>query len=298
MTSNQETVIVDMIEAQRFPRSEEVACPLCGEKKHSRKIEVKFGMIAMVAECPTCRLVFQTPRPSPEASRAYMNWRWRSSDPYVADKRIQMDRAMRQLSFVKTLIEKPSKLLDFGAGAGSFVRTALDNGWTAIGVELSDSARLRAKQVYDVELMESVPHDTYDVVTMWDVIEHLREPVSVLRVIRDHLTPGGVVFLETANYENWTRLAARDQWGLYLFDHQFYFSPYSLQRMLTEARYAEFRVLDVNHTYPSISFSQNPLAFASDWIEWVLAKMRWGMHGDINVMIGVARKPIKQHYTC
>jgi len=123
--------IVDVIEGQRFPRSEEVGCYLCGKTRERRRIPVRFGMYAMVAECPDCRIAFQTPRPSPEASVAYMNWRWRSTDSYVGNPISQMQRAMQQVAYVKQYINKPIRLVDFGAGAGSFVRAALDQGWDA-----------------------------------------------------------------------------------------------------------------------------------------------------------------------
>src|SRR5438874_6485518 len=115
---------VDIIEGQRFPRSAGVKCYLCGRPRESRRIAVSLGMHAMVAECPDCRIAFQSPRPSPEASLAYMNWRWRSTDNYVANRASQMQRAMEQIAYVKQFIDRPIRLLDFGAGSGSFVRAA------------------------------------------------------------------------------------------------------------------------------------------------------------------------------
>jgi hypothetical protein len=70
--------IVDTIEGHGFPRSNEVGCYLCGETRTARKIPVLFGMEAMIAGFPARRIAFQIP-PSPEASLAYMNWRWRSA---------------------------------------------------------------------------------------------------------------------------------------------------------------------------------------------------------------------------
>ena len=93
--------IVDIIEGHQFFRSDEVGCYLCGEVRKSRKIPVSFGMTAMVAQCPACRIAFQTPVPSPEASLSYMNWRWRSSDAYVADRPHQLRRALRHMNFVE-----------------------------------------------------------------------------------------------------------------------------------------------------------------------------------------------------
>lgn len=285
--------ITDVIEGLRFARTDAVGCYLCGRARAPRRIPVGFGMQALVAECAECRLAFQTPRPSPEASRAYMNWRWSSSDDYVADRGAQMQRALQQVRYVEPYVEGAIRLADFGAGAGSFVRAALDRGWTAVGVEQSESARARAKSFYGVDLLAQLGNERYHVITMWDVVEHLRDPGAVLRMLGEHLTEDGLVFMETGNYENWRRLLEHDQWGLYLFDHQFYFSPGSLAQVLRNAGYQGFCVLDHNRAHPPRHprrLLRHPLRSSRAWLAYAQAKSRWPAHGDINVMIAVARK--------
>lgn len=283
----------DVIEGQRFPRSEAVGCYLCGQHHPARRIPVAFGMHAMVAECPACRMAFQSPRPSPEASLAYMNWRWRSDDAYVGNRASQMRRAMTQVGHVRRFVDGPVRLLDFGAGAGSFVRAALDQGWDASGVEQSSSARQRAKALYDVELLDRLGTERYDVVTLWDVVEHLRDPRGLLAMLGEHLTANGLIFIETGNFENWRRIAEKDDWGLYLFDHQFYFSPSSLRQVLRDAGYQGYCLLDCNRARPSLDPGhalRNPSTAARSWLAWAQAKARWPAHGDINVMVVAARK--------
>lgn len=246
----------------------------------------------MVAECPYCRIAYQSPRPSPEASLAYMDWRWRSSDDYVGNQNVQLERARRQLGYVSRFTDKPLRLVDFGAGSGSFVRAALDQGWDATGIELSASARARAKEFYNVELREELVEGQYDVATLWDVVEHLRDPREVLGRIRNHLAREGLLFIETGNFENWIRVLEQDRWGLYLFDHQFYFSPTSLKHVLQQAGYNGFRLLPGKRLYPPArreAIAQRPAWAARAWFEWVLARMKWPAHGDINLMVAVAR---------
>jgi hypothetical protein len=178
-----QVVIEDVIEGKRFPRTAEVACYLCGQPQPPRRIPVALGMSAMVAECPACRLAFQTPQPSPEASMAYMNWRWRSTDPYVGNRRRQLRRARKQITHIKRFVRGPVRLMDFGAGAGAFVRASLDQGWQAVGVESSSSARERAREFFGVDLLDAMDGERYDVITMWDVVEHLRDPRSVLEML-------------------------------------------------------------------------------------------------------------------
>lgn len=287
--------LVDVIEGRPFPRTEVVACPLCGQPGASRRIRARYGMAAHVAECAGCRIAFQTPRPSLEASLAYMNWRWRSADAYVADPARQKRRAAKQLAFIDQCLDPAAdrarlRLVDFGAGAGSFVRAARDRGWEASGIEHSDSAIARAREYYDVELRKAFADERYAVATMWDVIEHLRDLPATLALLRDHLDERGLLFVETGNYEGWRRLAEQDRWNLYLFDHHYYFTPPSLERTLARAGFGEFRLLGRRARPNPFGFFQNPARAWRSWKAWRRAITQWPGHGDINLMIAVARK--------
>jgi SAM-dependent methyltransferase len=249
-------------------------------------------MHAMVAECPACRLAFQTPRPSREAGVAYMNWRWRSSDEYVGDQASQLRRAMRQLGHVRRYMPRPGRLLDFGAGAGAFVRAAREHGWEADGIEHSDSAIARAKEFHGVELRRELGEEQYDVLTMWDVVEHLHDPIAILRMIGEHMAEGGLAFIETGNWESWHRISRKDRWQLYLFDHQYYFTPSSLEQVLARAGFGDASVLDCNRQHPFTvrRVIRRPFYLPASWRAWRTVKALWPEHGDIEVMIVVARK--------
>ena len=286
-------VAVDTIEGVTFRRTEAVACPLCKTERSSREIRVQFGMMAMVAECPPCRLAFQTPRPSPEATLAYMNWRWGSADQYVANREAQLKRGAEQLEFVRRYVAEPASLLDFGAGSGSFVYTAQRAGWQVTGVERSPVARRKALEVYGVDLLEVAPDREFDVITLWDVIEHLRSPEELLRQLRKHLAPGGLIFIETGNWECWLRTVNKEKWSVYLFDHHFYFSPASLARTLQNAGYGSFELLDANRVAPPGlgGIARMPRYASQCWMAYLAAKLRWRGHGDIATLIATARRP-------
>ncbi len=291
--------MVDIVEGQRYPRTEHVGCPLCGERRKPRQIRVAFDMAASVAECPGCRVAFQTPLPAPAASLAYMNWRWRGygkRDRYVEDTSNQLGRARVQLGYLRERVAQTGSLLDFGAGAGAFVRAAIDQGWDAHGVEQSESARRRARDTYQVELQATAGDGVYDVITLWDVVEHLREPAALLRMLASRLKPGGLIFVETGNWENWRRVAERDRWGLYFYDHQFYFTPVSLGEMLRRCGFDQFSLLDRNRRRPRLSLLhpkriwRDPGLLWRSWSEWYRARSAWPGHGDIDVMVTVARR--------
>lgn len=93
--------------------------------------------------------------------------------------------------------------------------------------------------------------------------------------------------------ESGWRVVEQDAWGLYLFDHQFYFSPSSLKRVLRDAGYNGFCLLNRNRARPSIHPKQifrQPLQPARSWFEWARAKAKWPEHGDIDIMVAVGRR--------
>jgi len=282
--------MIDVIGGIRYPRLEPIDCPLCGRHSSPRRFDARFGMKTSVAECTHCRLAYQTPRPSDEASRAYMNWRWSSSGRYVTDSPGKRRSARKKLVHVQTAAPSLRRLLDFGAGSGVFVRACLDAGLEAIGVEQSESAIARAREFYDVELVESIPDSRFGAITMWDVVEHLRDPIALLGQLREKLEPDGSLFMTTGNYENWKRIADGDRWGLYLLDHHYYFTPASLAETTRRAGFSRFRLLDANHSAPPIGRSlRRPKWGLRAWKAYMDAKRAWPQHGDVNIMVAIVQ---------
>ncbi|MEZ5550982.1 MAG: class I SAM-dependent methyltransferase [Pseudomonadales bacterium] len=278
--------MVDVIEGVRYPRMAPIACPLCGRDIAPRRIPAGFGMQTSVAECTECALAYQTPRPTDEASQAYMNWRWSSDGGYVTDTPKKRRSARRKLLHVEAVHPRRGRLLDFGAGSGAFVRACLDHGWRATGVERSESAVARAREYYSVDLEASIPDGLFDVITLWDVVEHLRDPIALLTDLRAHLQSDGVLIMETGNYHNWRRVLEGDQWGLYLLDHHFYFTPDSLRQTVLRAGFSTLELLDVNHVRPPLRrLLTRPGWSVRAWRAYRQARQRWPVHGDINVMI-------------
>ncbi|MCB1683622.1 MAG: hypothetical protein KDI31_04025, partial [Pseudomonadales bacterium] len=96
----------------------------------------------------------------------------------------------------------------------------------------------------------------------------------------------GVLIMETGNYHNWRRVLEGDQWGLYLLDHHFYFTPDSLRQTVLRAGFSTLELLDVNHVRPPLRrLLTRPGWSVRAWRAYRQARQRWPVHGDINVMI-------------
>jgi 2-polyprenyl-3-methyl-5-hydroxy-6-metoxy-1,4-benzoquinol methylase len=100
------------------------------------------------------------------------------------------------------------RLLDVGCGLGAFLMRAQEAGWDIYGCDTSSAWVERARKVTSKErihLGEVTPElhggQRYELVTAWDVIEHVHEPLEFLRSVRQLLAPGGRLFLRTPNFD-------------------------------------------------------------------------------------------------
>jgi SAM-dependent methyltransferase len=127
-------------------------------------------------------------------------------------------------------------LLDLGCSSGAFLQSISGKGWDLYGIEISsESARVaRARSganifVGDV-LDAQFPNETFDVITCFDVFEHVYEPKKVMAKITDWLKPGGIFYVLVPNIDSAEGRLFGSYWhGLELPRHLFHYSPASLE---------------------------------------------------------------------
>lgn len=127
-------------------------------------------------------------------------------------------------------------LLDIGSGNGEFLSNMRDLGWQVHGVEPDEKAIRYAKEVFNLELhqgtLESVsfPENTFDVVTMNHVIEHVYDPIDLVRECRRILKQGGRLVIVTPNVDSLGHRLFKKNWrGLEPPRHLHLFSPMTMQ---------------------------------------------------------------------
>jgi hypothetical protein len=82
--------------------------------------------------------------------------------------------------------------------------------------------------------------DQFDVVTMWDVIEHMTSPVHAIVDARNRIKEGGWLVVETGNYKSADRVRGGTKHWIYQLDHRWYFSPDSMVSILTKLGFSKF----------------------------------------------------------
>lgn len=234
---------------------EDVDCGLCGSSSRSTKFT--DGPFSVVT-CQDCGLVYVTPRLSDASliNEVYDEGYWSSSSAkdrgytdYRADQRLYLRTYRRRLSVLERHFERPGRVLDVGCAAGYFLSVMQGEGWDVTGLEPSDAIRpltgelIGADNVRGGLLGEAdLEPGSFDLVTLWDVIEHIPSPVEALRHVRALLAPGGKLLIETQNVASLAAKVLGKRWQHYKHaEHIYHFNPETVERMLGEAG---FRILE------------------------------------------------------
>jgi 2-polyprenyl-3-methyl-5-hydroxy-6-metoxy-1,4-benzoquinol methylase len=227
-------------------------CQVCGSDQHRLMFEDEPYR---VVRCVECSLVFVTPRVADEHVGAiYDENYWRSERPrdrgyadYARDEPLYLKTFERRMRFVERWVRPHSKVLDIGCAAGFFLRVMRERGHDVRGLELSSAiARIAHEHLGEervfVGALEDLPADasgfergSFDLVTMWDVLEHVPDPQSLLRHARAMLRPGGTLILETQNVDSrFAQLLGR-RWQHYKHqEHLYHFNPATIARLLQQ----------------------------------------------------------------
>jgi SAM-dependent methyltransferase len=159
-------------------------------------------------------------------------------EDYVGTGEARREEFRKRLDKLKPVIPQRGRVLDCGAAFGFFVEVALAEGYEAEGVELSAEAATQAR-ARSVPVRQGTveaagfPANHFDLVTMWDTIEHLTSPRTTVAEIHRILKPGGVVALTTGNLRSVTAWVYRDRWSLIVPPwHLFYFDPGTVERLM------------------------------------------------------------------
>lgn len=214
-----------------------LTCPLCGGEQTSPVFPSRQGYD--IVRCANCRLAFTDARTAPPPSQLY---------PPFEQSDTAAQRSARQALSLFTLqrarlieaVKPGGRLLDYGAGAGGFARFMASRGFDTVGLEpYSLGTTLEEKNLKLVRAPLASVKDTlgtFDVITMWHVLEHLERPVPLLETLRSMLRPDGVLVVSVPNFSSWQSSVFKGGW--FHLDpprHLLQFEPDTLETCLSRA---------------------------------------------------------------
>lgn len=233
-------------------------CWLCERNEEARLIK-KEGSWNII-QCTVCNYVYLHPLPD----EAFLKKHYQT---YLSSEQNQIEhwRFMMSGVFTRslTLIDKfcnrqKGKLLDIGCGYGFFLQMAKADGWDVYGIDLCQSAikyaNLQGFNVTDVSLFEKSYNDEeFDVVTMFYVLEHLRNPKQYLQEIFRILKPKGVLFVRLPHTTPIAKVLKALGIPNKLYDapsHISDFSPVTIKRILQKSGFTNIHTCIGGMTYP------------------------------------------------
>lgn len=230
------------------------ACLLCGNDApefvfvgNSSRSHATYGVVDPVkvwVRCRVCGLVYANPRPSDAALKDY----YREFYLDGGEGKRLLDGAWTFISLNYERVEliedlrggRTGAILDVGSSLGLFLAVARDRGWHSTGLEISPPAADYARRTFGIPVIEAsfedhaFPETTrFDVVTLWEVIEHLTDPLAALKKAYRVLHDDGLIVLGTPNVEHPYHLVRGyndPMWDVPV--HLTYFSKESLTKFL------------------------------------------------------------------
>ena len=212
-------------------------CFVCGGDRSAPLFTSSGGY--PIHRCADCGVAFTDDRNAPPAPSLYPAFD-QTSSTVLSGVRSALSVFLRQREAVTRSVKPSGRLLDFGCGNGAFARWMAEHGYDAVGLEpfsLGEpvtAGRLTLLRA-PLEDAEGALGD-FDVITLWHVLEHLRDPVQVLERLRRHLKPDGVLLVSVPNFRSWQGELFRGRW--FHLDpprHLIHFDPDTLRECLRRA---------------------------------------------------------------
>ena len=247
---------------------EYVACNLCGSRdskvlypstvpegstagdvEHFRCTSSGYGKHHTIVKCRNCGLVYTNPHR--KASAILHNYEEVVDQLYLEEREGRVLTFRRNLRPLEELMppDPGRRLLDVGCHIGVFLEIAQERGWEVWGVEPSHwaagEARSRGLRVIEGTLENAhLAGQSFDVITMWDVIEHLTDPLRELRESHRLLKKGGLICIHTMNIESPLARLMGSRWPWLMEMHLYYFSPRTLGKMLRRAGFTVVKIVN------------------------------------------------------
>lgn len=269
---------------------EEISCNICGSRNYDIIFKDEYGrkklddkeiidkfkpsgneeLLDQVVRCRKCGLIYINPRIRKEfIIKGYSEG---TNERYVSQKEGREKTFAKSIRLInKHSNQKKGMILDIGAAGGSFLYVAKNDGWDVRGVEPNRWLCKWGNENYGIDIKPSTifdhefPSASFDVVTLWDVIEHVPDPAKVIKECRKLLKKGGILVITYPDIGSWIAKLMGKRWVFMLSVHLFYFKRKTMSRILQKNGFEPFlfKPYFQRLTLGYILFRMNDLVFKS-----------------------------------
>jgi len=226
-------------------------CFNCGSRKFKTLFLGKdrmFGFAGefMVDRCENCGQISTHPELSDEEIEKFYPTEYLLFTKAIEDEKNwfkRFDRThgvnLRCQAVISNSEVKQGRILDIGCATGIFLHGMQLRNWDCFGIEPSVHAASYARTRFDLQVNTGYlgngqfPDNFFDIITLWDVFEHLPSPIETLNIMNQILKPGGLLMISTPNIESWTSQVFGKYWaGWETPRHYHVYSPQLLSSLL------------------------------------------------------------------
>lgn len=239
----------------------EINCNLCGANdsyifynkiltKKNKKLSEIYSPSSndicydQIVKCKNCGLIYINPRLKDDLIiNGYTN---SIDEAYISQKESRIKTFTKVLRLIESFYSNRGRILDVGTAAGFLLKVAKESGWETFGIEPSIWMCEYANRNFDVNVQQGTlidglfENNFFDVVVLWDVLEHIPDPLSTLKIINKILKPKGLIIINFPNIEDIFSKVLGRKWWFILSAHLYYFSTKTLFLMLKKCNFIPF----------------------------------------------------------
>ena len=228
-------------------------CPICSSSKTSKAFDAVDHFSTRETfptnDCKSCGFRFTNNFPSEDSIGRYYD-----SPDYISHSDSKTGFINRLYHFFRKQMLKKKvnlvskyvaprqkdniRLLDIGSGTGYFLNAAKEKGYTVTGIEKDTNAREQAitnfgLDIKDEQSLWNIENESFDVITLWHVLEHMENLNEVVAKIKSILKPDGVVIIALPNHNSHDAKKYKGYWAAYdIPRHLWHFTPDTVEKLL------------------------------------------------------------------
>jgi 2-polyprenyl-3-methyl-5-hydroxy-6-metoxy-1,4-benzoquinol methylase len=222
---------------------------------------------AHLCKCGSCGFVFAQKIPTEQELIEYYDGYGRND--YLSPVTI---KRYNELLDAMEPFRKSNKLLDVGCGIGYFLEVAKERGWEVHGTEYTDRA-MEICTAKGIQMKQgkldpaNYEPGSFDVITSFEVLEHINNPLEETNNFNQLLRKGGLVYLTTPNFNSLLRHRLKERYNVITYpEHLSYYTPSTLKKIFTQCGFRKLKIqtTGISLTRLKTSQGQTSQAFISE----------------------------------